>query len=176
MWFLFLFVCFIRISSSVTKCLFCTASFQNKIGYFVILYCSPSQNHNSLQDVLKKFEKHPDTSIQRRDVTVIVGDFNVTVWWHNHQMRFTNIKALTSYNNFDQVIKEPTHILASSVSYIDLTFTNKPNLIFISKPNLIFVSGTLPSLKVNFYHRIVYSKFNLEVGYSPSYQHLVLDY
>lgn len=82
MWFLFLFVCFIRISSSVTKCLFCKASFQNKIGYFVILYCSPSQNHNSLQDVLKKFEKHPDTSIQRRDFTVIVGDFNVTVWWH----------------------------------------------------------------------------------------------
>ena len=47
-----------------------------------ILYCSPSQNHNSLQDVFKKFEKHPDTSIQRRDFTVIVGDFNVTVWWH----------------------------------------------------------------------------------------------
>ena len=91
-------------------------------------------------------------------------------------MRFINIKALTSYNNFDQVIKEPTHILASSVSYIDLTFTNKPNLIFISKPNLIFVSGTLPSLQVNFYHQIVYSKFNLKVGYSPSYQHLVLDY
>lgn len=46
-------------------------SFRSKPEYFVTLYCSHSQNHNSFQDVLKKIGKLPDTSIHRRDFNVI---------------------------------------------------------------------------------------------------------
>ena len=41
-------------------------------------------------------------------------------------MRF---EPVTFYHGLYQVINEPTHILPSSASCIDLTFTNKPNMV-----------------------------------------------
>ena len=56
---------------------------QNKQGLFFTLYHSMNQSHDCFQTFLK-------------DKTTIQG---------------TNIEALTSYNGFEQVINEPTHIL-----------------------------------------------------------------
>ena len=66
------------------------------------------------------------------------------------------------------MIKEPTHILNTSSSYIDLIFT--------SLPNLIFDSGVHSSLHPNCHHQIVYAKFNLEIIYSPPYLQEVWHY
>ena len=59
------------------------------------------------------------------------------------------------------MINEPTHILESSSSCIDLIFT--------SQPNLITESGTHPSLHPNSHHQIILAKFNLEIHYPPPY-------
>ena len=59
------------------------------------------------------------------------------------------------------MINEPTHILESSSSCIDLIFT--------SQPNLITESGVHPSLHPNSHHQIIFAKFNLEIHYPPPY-------
>ena len=50
------------------------------------------------------------------------------------------------------------------------------DLIFANKPNLRVESDIFPSLHVKCHHQIVYSKLNLNVVYSPPYQHMILDY
>ena len=112
------------------------------------------------------------TKKKKSDFTVTVGDFNVrsTTWWSGDitTTEGTNIEALTSYQGFEQVINEPTHILPNSASCIDL--------IFADKSNLIVESGMLPSLYVKYHHQIIFSKLNLNVVYPPPYQHLIWDY
>ena len=60
-----------------------------------------------------------------------------------------------------KVIKEPTHILDNSSSWIDLIFT--------SQANLLIESGVHPSLHSNCHHQIIYSKFDLHIFYLPPY-------
>ena len=60
------------------------------------------------------------------------------------------------------MINEPAHILKSSSSCIDL-------LIFTSQPLLITESGAHSSLYPNSQHQIIFSKFNLEIFITPSY-------
>ena len=59
------------------------------------------------------------------------------------------------------MINEPTHILESSSSCIDLIFTAQPNL--ITEP------GVHLTLHPNFHHQIIFAKFNLEIHYPPPY-------
>ena len=59
------------------------------------------------------------------------------------------------------MINEPTHILESFSSCIDLIFT--------SQPNLITESGVHPSLHPNSHHQIIFAKFNLEILFPPPY-------
>ena len=82
--------------------------------------------------------------------------------WNITTTEGTNIEALTSYHGFEQVINEPTHILSNSASYIDLIFTDKPNL--------IMESGVFPSLHVKCHYQMVYSKLNLNVVCPSPYQ------
>ena len=59
------------------------------------------------------------------------------------------------------MVNEPTHILESSSSGIDLIFT--------SQPNPITESGVHPPLHPNFHHQIIFAKSNLEIHYPPPY-------
>ena len=54
------------------------------------------------------------------------------------------------------------------MSWIDLIFTDQPNL--------IVDSGVHPSLHSNCHHQITYCKLNLSIEYPPPYEHLVWDY
>ena len=65
-------------------------------------------------------------------------------------------------------IYEPTHILPSSASCIDLIFTNQLNL--------VINSGVHPSHHQNCHHQIIFAQINLKVYYLPPYKLLVLDY
>ena len=78
------------------------------------------------------------------------------------------INNITSQFGLYQVIKEPTHILNTSSSCIDL--------IFMSLPNLIIDSGFHSSLHPSCHHQIGYAKFNLEITYAPSYLREVWHY
>ena len=59
------------------------------------------------------------------------------------------------------MINEPSHIIGSSSSCIDLIFT--------SQPNLITESGVHPSIHPNSHHQIIFTKFNKEIIFPPPY-------
>ena len=71
----------------------------------------------------------------------------------------TKLLSLTSFNGFQQIINEPTHIQRQSSSCIDLIFTDQPNL--------SVNSGIHKSLHTNCHHQIVQSKFDLNIFYPP---------
>ena len=72
------------------------------------------------------------------------------------------IDALTTQFGLQQIIKEPTHVLAESSSCIDLIFT--------SHQNLVMESGVRSSLHPNCHHQITYTKVNLKIHYPPLYE------
>ena len=102
---------------------------------------------------------------------VVLGDFNVKSenWCKHDKTSYERVKidTLTSQFGLQQIIKEPTQILAGS-SCIDLIFT--------SHQNLIMESGVHPSLHPNFHHQITYSKFDLKIYYSPPYEREIWHY
>ena len=59
------------------------------------------------------------------------------------------------------MINDPTHILESSSSCIDLILT--------LQPNLITESGVHPCLHPNSHHQIIFAKFDLEIHYQLPY-------
>ena len=67
-----------------------------------------------------------------------------------------------------QVIIEPTRILESFASCIDLIFTNQPNI--------AMDSGVHISLHEKCHHQIIYSKLSLRIGYPPQYIRKIWDY
>ena len=67
-----------------------------------------------------------------------------------------------------KVITEPTHILESSASCIDLIFTNQPSI--------VMDSGVHLSLHEKCHHQIIHSKLNLKTEYPPAYILKTWDY
>ena len=59
-------------------------------------------------------------------------------------------------------------VLPSSLSCIDLTFTDQPNL--------AVDGGVHPSLHPNCHHQIIYCKFNLMMEHLSWYERLAWDY
>ena len=64
---------------------------------------------------------------------LVKGDVNVrsSSWWSDYidTIEGMRLESITSYYGFYQIINEPTHILPSSTSCIDLIFTNQSNLV-----------------------------------------------
>ena len=91
-------------------------------------------------------------------LVVLPGDFNAksSNWCKTDIITSEGkvIENIPSQFALHQVSNEPTHILESSSSCIDL--------IFSSQPNLITESGIHPSLHSNSHHQIIFAKFNLE--------------
>ena len=81
-------------------------------------------------------------------IMVVVSDFNVKLnsWYANDSPNIEGSKfyILTSSYGFNQIIKEPTHIVNNSSSWIDLIFT--------SQSNLVTESGLTSSLHSNFHY------------------------
>ena len=63
----------------------------------------------------------------------------------------SKIDTIASSYDLNQLIQEPTHILNSSSSYIDLIFT--------WQPNLVMESGIHSLLHSKCHHQIVFAKF-----------------
>ena len=67
-----------------------------------------------------------------------------------------------------QIIHEPTHMLESSVSCVDLVFTSQENLVTNSRVH----SSLCPIC----HHQIVFSNFNFKIYYPPPYERLIWRY
>ena len=104
---------------------------------------------------------------------VILGDFNaqskscclddITTY------EGSKIDSLTTTPGLHQLISQPTHLLATSFTCIDLIFTDQPSLV-------VYSGAHFYSLHKNCHHQITFCKLNLKIEYPPPYEHLVWDY
>ena len=122
-----------------------------------MIYRSPGQSSEEFDKLLLNFEFLLDYIANRNPfVSIIIGDFNARSknWCSSDKTTYEGkkLESLTSKCGFEQVITDPTHILKSSSSCIDLIFT--------SQPNLIMNSGVHSSLHSNCHHQIIHAKFS----------------
>ena len=91
-------------------------------------------------------------------------------WWKSDidTIEGTKIDAVTSSYGLQQLMSQPTHLLANPFSCIDLIFTDQPSL--------VVDCGTHPSCHPNCHHQIVYCKLDLKIVYPPPYQRCVWDF
>ena len=87
-------------------------------------------------------------------MTIVLGDFNAKSnnWCKADitSLEGSKIDTIASSYFLNQLIQEPSHILNSSSSCIDLIFT--------SQPNLVMESGIYSSLHSNHHHQIVFAQ------------------
>ena len=106
------------------------------------------------------------------DFSIILGGFNARSksWWKSdiNTIEGTKIDSVTTSYGLQQLITQPTHLLANSSSCIDLIFTDQPSL--------ILDCGIHPSLYPNCHHQIAYCKLDLKIVYPSSYQRRVWDF
>ena len=112
-------------------------------------------------------------------LVVVLGDVNATLqgWHQNNITTFEvykidittfevyKIDITTSQFSLRQIIEEPTHILNTSASSIDLISTN-----------VVIHFGVHPSIHPNSHHQVVFAKYNLSIFYAPPYNRLVWHY
>ena len=155
------------------QCLLCRISLKNQTGYLVVSYSSPNQNNNEFNEFLTNFERLLNHVKQlKSSFLVILGDFNARSksWYSDDITTYegSNIDSLTTTHGLHQLISQPTHLLPTSSTCIDLIFTDQPNL--------VVNSGAHPSLHKNCHHQITFCKLNLKIEYPPSYERFVWDY
>ena len=136
---------------SVQECINFEMKIGDKVCNFISLYRSPSQTLDNFE-TSKNFELNLENIVHRNPfLVVVIGDFNAksSKWHCQDKSTFEGnvIDNITSQFGLYQVIKEPTHILNTSSSCIDLIFT--------PLPNLIIDSAIHSSLHPNCHHQIV---------------------
>ena len=159
--------------SYLSECILCEVTVDNKKGYIAVLYRSPSQTSTAFNNFLINFEKLlQEINTFKPDFSLILGDFNARSksWWKNdiNTIEGTKLDSVTTSYGLQQLITQPTHLLADSSSCIDLIFTDQPSL--------IVDCGVHPSLHPNCHHQIVYCKLDLKIIYPPPYQGYVWDF
>ena len=123
----------------------------DKLCPFIALYRSPSQSQGQFESFKENLELNLSSAVQNNPfLVVLLGDFNAkSSNWCKNDITTTEGKAIENISSqfgLYQIINEPTRILESSSSCIDLIFT--------SQPNLITESGVYPSLHPNSYNQI----------------------
>ena len=137
-------------------------SFELRIGAkccnFSFLCRSPCQTQDKFATLLKNFKLTLDKIHENNSfMTVVIGDINAKSnnWCKADitSLEGSEIDTIASSFGLNQLIQEPTHILNSSTSCIDLIFT--------SQANLAMESGIHSLLHSNCLHQIVFAKFNV---------------
>ena len=159
--------------SYLQECLLCEVMIDNIRGCIALIYRSPSQNSLEFQHYLSGFEQLL-INIEgfKPNFTVLRGNFNACSrsWWasNTNTPEGMQLDALTSSYGLQQLVNEPTHLLPSSSSCIDLIFTDQPSLVVSPEAD--------SSLHANCHHKMTYCKLNLKIQYSPPYQCLVWNF
>ena len=151
----------------------CRISIQNQTGYLLVTYRSPNQNNDEFNEFLTNFERLLNHVKQlKSSFLVILGDFNARSksWYSDDVTTYegSNIDSLTKTHGLHQLISQPTHLLPTSSTCLDLIFNDQPNL--------VVNSGVHASLHKNCPHQITYFKLNLKTEYPPPYERLVWNY
>ena len=153
--------------TNLHECLFCGLFLNGRRSYIVSLYRSPSQSSDEYDDFIKNFEQlllH--LASFKPHLLLMTGDFNArsSSWWSGDvdNIEGARLESITSFYGLHQIINEPTHILPSSSSCIDLIFTNQPNM--------ITNSGVPPSLHRNCHHQKIFAKVNMKIFHPLSYK------
>ena len=131
---------------NLNESIICEVSIQNCKGYIDVIYRSTSQSTVEFEEFLSNFEDNLNTTASFSSLfTIILGDFNgkSSSWWKNDKttVEGAHLEALTSLHGFHQLISEPTHLVPTSTSCIDLIFTGQSNL--------VVDSGTHSTLNLN---------------------------
>ena len=90
--------------------------------------------------------------------------------WENdsNNTEGVSIDNLTSSYGLKQLIAEPTHILSTTSSCIDLLFTNQSNM--------VVNNGVFSSVYQRCHHQLVFAKGNLKIFYPLPYTLRIWDY
>ena len=125
-------------------------------------YRSPNQSKDDFENFCDNFELTLDALLATNPFLIVaIGYFNGNSnnWYTGDTTTFegSNIEAITSQSELQQVINEPTHIQGKSESCIDF--------IFASQPNLMMGWGINSPL----YHNC-HDQVNLKVHYLQPYQ------
>ena len=112
-----------------SRCLSCRISIQNQIGYLVVTQRSPNQNNDEVDEFLTNFERLLNHVKQLKSLfLVILGDFNVQskFWCLDDITAYegSKIDSLTTTHGLHQIKSQPTHLLPTSSTCIDLIFTD----------------------------------------------------
>ena len=155
------------------ECLTIVLNIKNKLYVLVALYRSPSQSQNEFSNFITNLESTLQAiTLKKPFLTMVLGDFNAKnkPWFDQDSTSYEGsiLHGLMAQYGLTQIIHEPTHILKSSVSFIDLVFT--------SQENLVTNSGVHSSLHPNCHHQVVFSNFNLKIYYPPPYERLIWKY
>ena len=148
------------------ECLNFSVSVYGKQCNITLIYRSRSQSLEEFDKFFLNFEFLLDYIVNRNPfVSIIIGDFNARSnnWCSSDKTTYEGkkLESLTFQCGFKQVYSDPTHILESSSSCIDLIFT--------SQPNLVMNSGVRSSLHPNCDHQIIHAKFNFKIFYPSPY-------
>ena len=102
---------------------------RGKTCNFVSLYHSPRQSQDDFEGFENNFQLHIDTATASNTfLTVVHDNFNAksNIWFKGDKKTYEGFKidGITSTFELQQIINEPTHIIGSSSSCIDLIFTS----------------------------------------------------
>ena len=104
---------------------------------FVSLFRSPNQSEDDFESFANNFELNIDTvTVNGTFLTVVLGDFNIksNLCFKRNKTSYecSKIDAITSQFGLQQLINEPTYIVANSSSCINSMFTSQLNLVMES--------------------------------------------
>ena len=125
-------------NSYLKECFVLEVSVNNKRGYVVSLYRSPSQTSDEFDSFITNLEKIVvDISRSNPHFLLLIGDFNAksSNWSSNDTTTAegTQLDYFTSLHGMKQVITEPTHILQNCASCIDLILPISQTLLWIQE-------------------------------------------
>ena len=145
----------------------------NQKCFLLSLYRSPTQNIDEFENFIKNFELLLDALFNSNPYLILIlGDFNAksNSWCEDDHdsLEGTKIETVTSSFGLTQLISDPTHILPSSSSCIDLIFTNQPNL--VNK------SGVYSALHINCHHQITFAEIDFRLFFPPPYDRRIWHY
>ena len=146
------------------ECLTIELSIKNKLCVLVVLYRSSSQSQNEFSSFIINLESTlQDITLRKSFLTMVLCDFNAKnkLWFDQDNTSYEGsiLISLMAQYGLTQIIHEPTNILKSSVSCIDLIFTFLESLVTNSEVH--------SSLHPNCHHQIFFSNFNLRIHYPP---------
>ena len=103
-----------------------------KLWRFSSLYCSPNQSQDDFESFANNFELNIDAvTANNLFLPVVLGDIKSNLLFKGDKTSYegSKIDPVTSQFGLQQPINEPTHVVADSLSWIDLIFTSQPNLV-----------------------------------------------